>query len=172
MPKAKAKSRGTDHASPGSSAELKIGDKAPAFALPNEAGEAISLHSLAGSQVVLYFYPKDDTPGCTTEACSFRDSLARLRKRGAVVLGVSLDPAESHRKFIAKHQLPFSLLSDGDTKVSQAYGVFKQKSMYGRTFWGIERSTFVIDPHGRVQAIFRRVKVAGHVDEVLAALKQ
>jgi peroxiredoxin Q/BCP len=150
---------------------LTVGDKAPEFALPNEAGETVKLKDFKGRQVVLYFYPKDDTPGCTKEACSFRDSLEPIKKAGAVVLGVSLDGRESHQKFIAKHRLPFPLLSDEDATVSKAYGVYKQKNMYGKKFWGIERSTFVIDPAGRVKAIFHKVKVDGHVDEVLAALK-
>jgi peroxiredoxin Q/BCP len=150
---------------------LTVGDKAPEFALPNEAGETVKLKDFKGRQVVLYFYPKDDTPGCTKEACSFRDSLEPIKKAGAVVLGVSLDGRESHQKFIAKHRLPFPLLSDEDATVSKAYGVYKQKNMYGKKFWGVERSTFVIDPAGRVKAIFRKVKVDGHVDEVLAALK-
>ncbi len=152
-------------------AELTVGDKAPDFSLPNEAGKPISLKSLRGKHVVLYFYPKDDTPGCTVEACGFRDTIASVQKRGAVVLGVSLDGAESHRKFIAKHKLPFSLLCDEDASVSKAYDVYKEKNMYGKKYWGIERSTFIIDPVGRLKAIFRKVKVDGHVDEVLAALR-
>ncbi|HXF92691.1 MAG TPA: thioredoxin-dependent thiol peroxidase [Nitrospiraceae bacterium] len=150
---------------------LAVGDKAPEFALPNETGKTVKLKDFKGQPVVLYFYPKDDTPGCTKEACNFRDALETIKKTGAVVLGVSLDSKESHQKFIAKHQLPFSLLSDEEATVSKAYGVYKQKNMYGKTFWGIERSTFVIDSAGRVKAIFRKVKVDGHVDEVLAALK-
>lgn len=154
------------------SQDVAVGVPAPAFALPNEAGVTISLESLKGKPVVLYFYPKDDTPGCTKEACDFRDSQQRLRKAGAVVLGVSLDGEASHRKFIAKFDLPFSLLCDEDAAVSKAYGVYKQKSMYGKTYWGIERSTFVIDGRGVITAVFRKVKVDGHVDEVLAALKK
>lgn len=154
------------------SRNLAVGDKAPEFSLLNEAGATVSLKSLKGTPVVLYFYPKDNTPGCTKEACDFRDSQQRLRKAGAVVLGVSLDGAESHKKFIAKFDLPFSLLCDEDASVSKAYGVYKQKSMYGKTYWGIERSTFVIDGKGAVTAVFRKVKVDGHVDEVLAALKK
>lgn len=153
------------------SRDVAVGDKAPDFSLPDESGTAISLKSLKGKPVVLYFYPKDDTPGCTKEACNFRDSKQHLRKAGAVVLGVSLDGTESHRKFIAKFDLPFSLLSDEGATVSKAYGVYKQKSMYGKTYWGIERSTFVIDEQGVLMAVFRKVKVDGHVDEVLAALK-
>lgn len=152
-------------------AELAVGAKAPAFSLWNEAGESVRLTDFTGKQVVLYFYPKDETPGCTKEACGFRDSIAPILKTGSVVLGVSLDGQESHRKFIAKHRLPFSLLSDEDAKVAKAYGVYKQKNMYGKKFWGIERSTFVIDRHGIIKAIFRKVKVDGHAGEVLAALK-
>ena len=132
----------------------------------------VTLKSLHGKQVVLYFYPKDDTPGCTKEACGFRDSITSILKTGSVVLGVSLDGQESHRKFIAKHGLSFSLLSDEDATASKAYGVYTQKNMYGKKYWGIERSTFVIDPEGIVKAIFRKVKVDGHVDVVLAALKK
>lgn len=153
------------------SEELAAGDQAPDFSLPNETGQTVSLKSLKGHPVVLYFYPKDDTPGCTKEACDFRDNVKRLEKAGAVVLGVSLDGAESHRKFIAKFNLPFSLLSDEDAAVSKAFGVYKEKNMYGRKYWGIERSTFVLDRRGKVTAVFRKVKVDGHVDEVLAALK-
>lgn len=152
-------------------AELMLGEKAPEFSLPDETGKKVSLNSLQGKQVVLYFYPKDDTPGCTKEACGFRDSITPVLKTGSVVLGVSLDGQESHRKFIAKHGLPFSLLSDEDATVSKAYGVYVQKNMYGKKYWGIERSTFVISPDGTMKAIFRKVKVDGHVDEVLAALR-
>ena len=150
---------------------LGVGERAPDFALPNEAEKTVTLKSLRGKPVVLYFYPKDDTPGCTKEACGFRDSMASLSKTGSVVLGVSLDSAESHRKFIDKYGLPFSLLTDEDAAISKAYGVYKLKNMYGKKFWGIERSTFVIDKAGTIAAIFRKVKVDGHVEEVLAALK-
>ena len=152
--------------------ELTIGDKAPAFSLPDERGETVSLKSLTGTQVVLYFYPKDDTPGCTKEACGFRDSIKFIRKADAVVLGVSMDDAESHARFIKKYGLPFSLLCDEDGTVSKAYGVYKKKNMYGRIYWGIERSTFIIDETGRLKAIFRKVKVDGHVAEIQAALKE
>lgn len=151
--------------------ELTVGDRAPDFSLSDESGKAVSLKNLKGTPVVLYFYPKDDTPGCTKEACDFRDSQKRLQQTGAVVLGVSLDGTESHRKFIAKFDLPFSLLCDEDASVSKAYGVYKLKNMYGKKYWGIERSTFVIDGRGAIKALFRKVKVDGHVDEVLAALK-
>ena len=151
--------------------ELKVGDKAPAFSLPDERDETVSLKSLKGKQVVLYFYPKDDTPGCTNEACGFRDSIKPIGKADAVVLGVSLDDAESHARFSKKYRLPFSLLCDEDGTVSKAYGVYKKKNMYGRIYWGIERSTFIIDETGRLKAIFRKVKVDGHVADVRAALK-
>jgi thioredoxin-dependent peroxiredoxin len=151
--------------------ELHVGDKAPDFSLPDQDGKTVSLKSLKGKQVVLYFYPKDDTPGCTKEACGFRDSLGVIEKTNTVVLGVSMDDAESHQKFIKKHSLPFTLLSDEDGAVSKAYGVYKKKNMYGRTSWGIERSTFIIGETGTLKAIFRKVRVDGHVGEVQAALK-
>ena len=151
--------------------ELNVGAKAPDFSLPDQDGSTVTLKSLKGKQVVLYFYPKDDTSGCTKEACDFRDSLAPIKKAGAVVIGVSKDGKASHQKFIAKYGLPFALLSDEETVVCNAYGVYKEKSMYGRKYMGIERSTFVIDATGRIKALFRKVKVPGHVDEVLAALK-
>lgn len=151
--------------------ELGVGMKAPDFSLPDQDGSTVTLKSLKGKQVVLYFYPKDDTSGCTKEACDFRDSLAPIKKTGAVVLGVSMDGKASHQKFIAKYGLPFALLSDEEAAISKAYGVYKEKSMYGRKYWGIERSTFVIDATGRIKALFRKVKAPGHVDEVLAALK-
>lgn len=151
--------------------DLEVGGQAPEFFLPNQDGSTVSLKSLKGKQIVLYFYPKDDTSGCTKEACDFRDSLAPIKKAGAVVLGISMDGRISHQKFIAKYGLPFALLSDEDASTSKAYGVYKEKSMYGRKYWGIERTTFVIDATGRVKALFRKVKVPGHVDEVVAALK-
>ena len=151
--------------------ELKVGDKAPDFSLPSGAGQTITLKSLRGKQVVLYFYPKDDTPGCTKEACSFRDEITQIEKAHAVVLGVSTDGLASHQKFSKKYRLPFALLSDESLVVAKAYGVYKQKSMYGRTYWGIERSTFVVDETGKLSAIFRKVKVDGHVEQVMTALK-
>ncbi len=154
-------------------AELKSGDDAPSFILPSSDGKEVDLTSYRGkSPVVLYFYPKDDTPGCTKEACAFRDALAELKKAKAIVLGVSLDPLASHQKFAEKYTLPFLLLSDTDAAVSKAYGVYKLKNMYGRQFWGIERSTFVIDPKGKITHLFRRVKVDVHLDQVLSALKE
>lgn len=151
--------------------ELQVGEQAPEFTLPTGTGTQVSLKNLKGKQVVLYFYPKDDTPGCTREACGFRDSMKALDKAGAVVLGASMDDADSHRQFIDKYGLPFPLLCDTSGSVTKAYGVYKKKNMYGKIHWGIERSTFVIDEAGTLKAIFRRVKVDGHVDEVLAALK-
>jgi len=150
--------------------DLKAGDKAPDFSLPSGAGQTITLKSLRGKQVVLYFYPKDDTPGCTKEACSFRDEITQIEKAHAVILGVSTDGLASHQKFSKKYSLPFALLSDESMVVAKAYGVYKQKSMYGKTYWGIERSTFVIDETGKLTAIFRKVKVDGHVEQVMTAL--
>ena len=151
--------------------ELTVGDKAPDFSLKTESGNRVSLASLKGRQVVLYFYPKDDTPGCTKEACGFRDSSKAIGKADAVVLGVSMDDADSHSKFIKKYGLPFSLLCDEDGTAAKAYGVYKKKNMYGRTYWGIERSTFIIDKAGTLKAVFRKVKVDGHIAEVRAVLK-
>ena len=151
--------------------EVTVESKAPDFSLPDQKGKRVSLKSLKGRQVVVYFYPKDATPGCTKEACGFRDSIASIQKTGAVVLGVSLDGRSSHQKFSDKYGLPFSLLSDEDAVVSKAYGVYKHKNLYGKKCRGIERSTFVVDTSGCVKAIFRKVKVEGHVDEVLTALK-
>lgn len=151
--------------------ELQVGDPAPDFALPNEAGEIVGLKDVRGKQIILYFYPKDNTSGCTKESCDFRDNITPIKKAGGVVLGVSFDGQKSHQKFIEKFTLPFTLLSDEEKTVAKAYGVYKEKSMYGRKYWGIERSTFVIDADGKLKTIFRKVKVDGHVDEVIAALK-
>ena len=150
--------------------ELKEGDVAPDFTLQSTEGKEISLKGLRGKQVVLYFYPKDDTPGCTKEACDFRDNLARVRAKGAIVYGVSHDSIESHNRFKDKFDLPFPLLSDPQKKMTEAYGVYKQKSLYGKLFMGIERTTFVIDADGRIKKIFPKVKVEGHVEEVLQVL--
>jgi thioredoxin-dependent peroxiredoxin len=149
---------------------LKIGENAPDFSLPSDTGKTIALKSLRGKQVVLYFYPKDDTPGCTKEACGFRDDIRRIEKANTVVLGVSNDDLTSHQKFSKKYGLPFTLLSDENKAVSKAYGVYKQKSMYGKTYWGIERSTFVIDEKGKLKAVFPKVKVEGHVEAVMNVL--
>ena len=150
--------------------ELKEGDPAPDFELPSSDGSTVRLSSKRGSQVVLYFYPQDDTPGCTREACSFRDNLPKFEGLDAVVLGVSKDSAESHRKFIDKYSLNFTLLSDGDLKAHRLYDTWKLKNLYGREYWGTERSTFVIGADGRIVRIFRKVKVDGHEAEVLKAL--
>ncbi len=155
----------------GEDQSVEEGKLAPDFTLKSDDGKAYSLSQFRGKkQVVLYFYPKDDTPGCTKEACSFRDSLSRLASLGVQVLGVSLDDLDSHSKFRTKYDLNFPLLSDTDQSVSRQYGVYKMKSMYGRDFMGIERSTFVIDKSGKVKKAFRRVKVDGHVDEVIGSL--
>lgn len=152
---------------------LEPGDEAPKLILPSSEGGKIDLASYRGkNDVVLYFYPKDDTPGCAKEACAFRDGFAKLKKTNAVVLGVSLDPIASHEKFIRKYSLPFPLLSDEDAAVSKLYGVYKLKNMYGRKFWGIERSTFLIDREGKIVRAFRKVKVDSHFDEIFSALQE
>jgi len=149
---------------------LNVGEKAPDFDLMADHGKQIRLKDLAGKTIVLYFYPKDDTPGCTKEACAFRDDYSAYEKKGAVVLGVSLDPIKAHQKFKKKFNLPFPLLADEGAVVSKAYDVYKQKSMYGRTYWGIERTTFVIGPDRKIKAVFPKVKVDGHSKEVLEAI--
>lgn len=148
----------------------ELGSKAPDFRIPNQDEEIVDSKALAGKWVVLYFYPKDLTPGCTTEACDFRDRFQRLTKAGAVVLGVSKDSAKSHRNFREKKELPFDLLVDADGALCQAYGVWKMKKFMGREFLGIVRSTFLIGPDGRVKRIWSPVSVKGHVDEVLEAI--
>ena len=150
--------------------ELKVGQKAPDFTLMNDAGEKVKLSAYKGKKVVLYFYPKDDTPGCTTEACNFRDGIRELEKQGAVVLGVSADSVDSHKKFKNKFELNFPLLSDPDKKMIEDYGVWKEKSMYGKKYMGIERTTFIIDENGKISHIFPKVKVNDHYDEVLEAV--
>jgi len=152
--------------------ELKEGMKAPAFTAEATGGETISLGDFKGKTVVLYFYPKDSTPGCTREACAFRDAQAQMKKLGAVVLGVSKDSLKSHESFAAKQELNFPLLSDPDRKIIEAYGVWKEKSMYGKTSMGVERSTFLIDGEGKIRKIWRKVKVDGHDEEVLAAIEE
>lgn len=149
---------------------LKEGQKAPGFNLKNDAGEDISLNDFAGRTVVLYFYPKDDTPGCTKEACDFRDHGKTFQKKNAVILGVSADSIESHVKFKKKYGLPFQLLSDPDKKTIQAYGVWKEKSMYGKKYMGIERTTFVISPDGKIAKIYPKVSVTNHIADVLENL--
>jgi peroxiredoxin Q/BCP len=148
------------------------GKKAPAFSLPDQAGKTHTLADYAGQPVVIYFYPKDDTPGCTREACAFRDASAPLKKAGAVVLGVSADDMASHVKFRDKFKLNFPLLSDTDHKVAEKYGAWREKNMYGKISLGIQRSTFLIDPAGKVAKVWKRVQVDGHDQKVLEALKE
>ncbi len=149
---------------------ISEGDPAPRFELPSDDGGIVALDDLRGRRVVLYFYPKDDTPGCTTEACEFRDALPRFQAEDAVVLGISPDPVSSHRDFREKHDLNFPLLADEEHEVAEAYGVWKEKTMYGRKFWGVERSTFLIDADGRVERVWRRVSPDGHAEAVLEEL--
>jgi peroxiredoxin Q/BCP len=149
---------------------LKAGDKAPAFTLAADGGGRVSLKDLKGKKVVLYFYPRDDTSGCTTEACEFRDSWSAVKASGAVVLGVSPDSPASHDKFKAKYKLPFTLLADPDHAVAESFGAWGEKSMYGRKYQGVFRSTFIIDENGRIATVFPKVKPKGHAAEVLSAL--
>ena len=151
---------------------IEVGKKAPAFTLPSGSGGKVSLKDFKGKAVVLYFYPKDNTPGCTTEACDFRDNFSRITAAGAVVLGVSADSPERHKKFSAKLELPFELLSDEGHKVLEKYGIWQEKKLYGRIFMGIVRSTVIIDAGGTVAAVFPKVKVKGHVDQVLEVLSE
>lgn len=151
--------------------ELKPGHKAPDFTLETGDGETVRLSDLRGKKVVLYFYPRDNTPGCTREACAFRDGMGKLRRLGATVLGVSTDSAASHKKFADKFDLNFPLLADTEKEVAIRYGAWQEKNMYGRKSMGIVRSTFVIDEDGKILKVFPRVKVDGHFDEVLEALK-
>ena len=150
---------------------LDVGDKAPAFKGATDGGGTVSLKDFKGKKVVLYFYPKDDTPGCTTEACGFRDSFPDFSKIDAAIVGVSKDSVKRHDNFKAKYELPFTLLSDEDGSVCEAYGVWVMKKNYGREYMGIERSTFLIDETGKIAGVWRKVRVKGHVDEVLAAAK-
>ena len=150
---------------------LEVGDKAPSFSLATDGGGKVTSASLKGKNVILYFYPKDDTSGCTAEACGFRDSHPNFKKADAVVIGVSRDSVASHDKFKDKYDLNFQLGSDETGKVTEDYGVWVQKSMYGRKYMGIERATFLIDGKGVIQGVWRKVKVPGHVEEVLKAVK-
>lgn len=150
--------------------KLKEGDPAPTFTAVTSGGGKISLADYLGKNVILYFYPRDDTPGCTKEACAFRDHFADFKKKGAVVLGVSTDPVKSHDKFVKKFQLPFMLLADEDKRIVEAYGVWGQKSFMGRKYMGVHRVTFLIGPDGRIKKIWPEVKPAEHAAEVLAAL--
>lgn len=149
---------------------LEVGKKAPDFSLPDGEGNKVKLSDFKGKKVVLYFYPKDMTSGCTLEACDFRDAFTKFKKIKAVVLGVSIDSVASHKKFAEKYDLPFTLLSDENKEAVEKFGVWKEKSMYGKKYMGVERTTFIIDENGKIQNIFRKVKVAGHVKEVIEAL--
>ena len=150
--------------------KLKEGDEAPVFTAPASGGGRVSLADFKGRNVILYFYPRDDTPGCTKEACAFRDHFAEFKEKGAVVLGVSTDPVKSHDKFVAKFKLPFTLLADEDKSIVQAYGVWGQKSFMGRKYLGTHRVTFLIGPDGKIKRIWPTVKPDEHAEEVLAAL--
>ncbi|MBF8377047.1 thioredoxin-dependent thiol peroxidase [Alicyclobacillus mali] len=151
---------------------LEVGVKAPEFSAESDSGEMVKLSDLRGKVVVLYFYPKDDTPGCTQEACAFRDLKARFEEAGAVIYGVSRDDVRSHAKFRDKHGLNFPLLSDSEGQICEAYDVLKEKNMYGRKTIGIERTTYVIDRDGAIAAVFPKVKVDGHAEEVLAKVRE
>lgn len=151
--------------------ELTVGDKAPNVTLPLSTGETVKLSGFKGQPVILYFYPKDDTPGCTTEACGFNEALSAFKKLDAVVIGISKDSAASHEKFRKKYNLTFSLATDEEGDLCDAFGTWVEKSMYGRKYMGIDRATFLIDPQGKIAALWRKVKVPGHVDEVKDALK-
>jgi peroxiredoxin Q/BCP len=148
---------------------LKEGTNAPAFKTTNQDGETVSLNDLRGQKVVLYFYPKDDTPGCTKEACSFRDAFSKFKKQDITVLGVSPDKEASHKKFVTKYKLPFTLLADTDHSIADAYGVWGEKKFMGRTYNGVHRTTFLIDEKGKIKRIFEKVKPEDHASEVLEA---
>lgn len=150
---------------------LKIGDKAPDFALATDGGGKVEMKKLRGRNVIVYFYPKDDTPGCTREACGFRDNLPAFKKIDAEIIGISKDSVARHDKFKSKYELPFTLAADEDGKVCAAFGVWVEKMNYGKKYMGIERATFLIDGKGVVRNIWRKVKVDGHVEDVLAAAK-
>jgi peroxiredoxin Q/BCP len=151
---------------------MEINDKAPDFNSVDQNGEKIALKDYKGNWVVLYFYPRADTPGCTIEACSFRDSFQRVEKIGAVVLGVSPDTAKDQKKFVDKFDLPFTLVADADKKICNAYGVMQEKNMYGKKVMGVARTTFIIGPDGRIKHIFEKVKPEGHAEQVLEWLKE
>lgn len=151
---------------------LEAGDSAPLFTLKNQDGKDISLSDFKGKAVVLYFYPKDDTPGCTKESCNFRDEFPEFGKMNAEIIGISADSVKSHKKFADKFNLPFNILSDESRSVIEKYGVWKEKNMYGKKYMGIERTTFIINPSGKISRIFRKVQVDGHNNEVMEALKE
>jgi thioredoxin-dependent peroxiredoxin len=154
------------------SLNVNINDKAPEFTLPDQNGKEVSLNDFRGKYVVLYFYPRADTPGCTIEACEFRDSYRKIQNTGAVILGVSPDQPKAQKKFEEKYSLPFTLLGDADKKVGNAFGVIQEKNMYGKKVMGVVRTTFIIGPDGMVKHIFQKVKPEGHAEEVLAYLKE
>lgn len=156
--------------SDGTGTSLTVGQKAPDFTLQDDRGQLVRLSNFRGRKVVLYFYPEDDTPACTREACAFRDHFGDIQLHGAVILGVSPDSVESHRRFKARYHLNFPLLSDPERKVLKAYDVWQEKTMFGRTYMGVVRSTFIIDENGRIAKIFPKVKVDGHAEQVVAAL--
>lgn len=151
---------------------LTVGDAAPDFTLQSDKDISISLKQFRGKPVVLYFYPKDNTPGCTREACDFRDQFSEFKKHGVEVLGISKDSVKAHQKFKEKYILPFTLLVDSNADVCEAYGVINKKSLFGKTFLGIHRSTFLIDANGKIKAIWRNVKVTGHVEQILNELNR
>ncbi|MBO1001509.1 thioredoxin-dependent thiol peroxidase [Pseudogracilibacillus auburnensis] len=150
---------------------VEVGQKAPNFTLQNQDGEEVSLADFQGKNIVLYFYPKDMTPGCTTQACDFRDHYAAFSDYNTVIIGISPDPIERHQKFIDKHDLPFQLLADVEHKVAELYEVWKLKKMFGKEFYGVERSTFIIDKEGIIQKEYRKVRVKGHIEETLEVVK-
>lgn len=152
--------------------KVKEGDKAPDFVIDDSEGNKVKLSDFRGKKVVVYFYPKDDTPGCTKEACDFRDNLKKFKAMNAEVLGVSNDNQDSHKKFADKYNIPFTLLCDTDKKVSEAYGVYEEKEKFGRKYWGITRSTFVIGEDGRIKKIFYKVNPEQHIEEALHAVQK
>jgi len=154
------------------SLNVKVNDKAPEFTLPDQNGKEVSLKDFRGQYVVLYFYPRADTPGCTVEACEFRDSYRKIQNTGAVILGISPDQPKAQKKFEEKYKLPFTLLGDADKKVCNAFGVIQEKNMYGKKVMGVARTTFIIGPDGKIKHIFEKVKPQGHAEEVLDYLKE
>ncbi len=156
----------------GNTMSLELGKLAPSFTLPNQEGKEVSLEDYKGKHVVLYFYPKDMTPGCTTEACDFRDNHESFAELDVVIIGISPDPVESHQKFINKHDLPFLLLADENHEVAEAYDVWKLKKNFGKEYYGVERSTFIIDKEGNLQKEYRKVKVDGHVEDALQFIRE
>lgn len=149
---------------------LKVGDKAPAFTGKDQNGKSISLKDYAGKKLILYFYPKDDTPGCTAETCNLRDNYTMLKRKGYEVLGVSIDPEKRHQKFIDKYSVPFDLLADDDKKVVEKYGVWGEKNLYGRKYMGTYRTTFIINEKGIIEELYTKVKTANHTEQILGQL--